>query len=84
MVCHINCAAVTDTKQLHGLLAQYLELPQWYGRNLDALYDCLTELPEDLLLYFSHWDPAAPWANGFEEVLSQAQEDCPELTVVFQ
>ena len=25
------------------LLGQALELPEWWGRNLDALYDCLTE-----------------------------------------
>ena len=25
------------------LLGQALALPEWWGRNLDALYDCLTE-----------------------------------------
>lgn len=25
------------------LLGEALELPDWWGRNLDALYDCLTQ-----------------------------------------
>lgn len=83
MVCHINCRSITDGRQLHLLLARYLEFPQWYGRNLDALYDCLTELPEPLQLHLSRWDSNAPWAPGFEAVLQDAQEACPELTVFF-
>ncbi len=29
---------------LHKYLHQALKLPEYYGANLDALYDCLTEL----------------------------------------
>ena len=35
---------LTDKEHLHDTLLKELELPEWYGRNLDALYDCLTEL----------------------------------------
>ena len=28
----------------HTYLQEKLELPDYYGKNLDALYDCLTEL----------------------------------------
>ena len=35
---------LTDKEVLHDVLAKELELPAWYGRNLDALHDCLTEL----------------------------------------
>lgn len=40
----IDCAMMTDRKSAHAYLAQALELPDYYGGNLDALYDCLTEL----------------------------------------
>ena len=33
---------------IHEQLAQTLHFPDFYGRNLDALYDCLTELREDV------------------------------------
>ena len=28
----------------HDYLAEELNLPDYYGKNLDALYDCLTEI----------------------------------------
>lgn len=31
---------------VHDRFAQALVLPEWYGRNLDALFDCLTDLRE--------------------------------------
>lgn len=42
----IDCAEITDRSTLHDRLKYALELPEHYGRNLDALYDCLTEMPE--------------------------------------
>lgn len=36
--------------QLHDALQQVLELPEWYGRNLDALFDCLSTLSEPVQL----------------------------------
>ena len=40
----IDCAMMTDRQSMHDYLAQVLELPEYYGRNLDALHDCLGEL----------------------------------------
>ena len=37
---------LTDKEVLHDVLAEALQLPEWYGRNLDALHDCLTELTD--------------------------------------
>ena len=31
---------------LHASLAEQFCFPDYYGRNLDALFDCLTDLPE--------------------------------------
>ena len=33
---------ILDREMLHDVLAEELHLPVWYGRILDALYDCLT------------------------------------------
>lgn len=38
----LDCAQMTDRETAHDYLAQALNFPQWYGRNLDALYDLLT------------------------------------------
>lgn len=83
MVCTVDCSSITSAKELHRVLARSLDFPEWYGHNLDALYDCLTELPQDTWLFLSHWDAKAPWAAGFEAVLLDACRDCPELHVNF-
>ncbi len=31
-------------KEPHEYLIKKLDLPDYYGRNLDALYDCLTDI----------------------------------------
>ena len=35
----------TCPEELHDYLASELSFPEYYGRNLDALYDILTGLP---------------------------------------
>ena len=38
----LNGYQIRDRRELHTHLARVLELPDWYGANLDALLDCLT------------------------------------------
>ena len=42
----LNCEKLLQRKQAHQYLAQMLDFPNYYGKNLDALFDCLTELGE--------------------------------------
>lgn len=35
---------LSDITQVHDYLKELLEFPDYYGKNLDALYDCLTDL----------------------------------------
>ena len=37
-------------KEGHDYLMKALNLPDYYGKNLDALYDCLTEMECDIEL----------------------------------
>ena len=37
-------------KDGHDYLMEALDLPDYYGKNLDALYDCLTEMECDIVL----------------------------------
>ena len=47
----IDGAYVESMTKLHDMLKFSLDLPTWYGRNLDALYDCLTgELSEKTVI----------------------------------
>ena len=40
----LDCEKLLQRKQAHSYLAQMLDFPDYYGKNLDALFDCLTEL----------------------------------------
>ena len=41
----------------HRVLARELSFPDWYGFNLDALHDCLTDVFEDVSIVLD--DPEA-------------------------
>ena len=80
----IDCSAISDSAQLHNLLAWELAFPDWYGHNLDDLFDCLTEVDEELELVLTGWNTLADWTGGFAEVLSDAAAESPNLTVLIQ
>jgi hypothetical protein len=40
----ISCAHATNEAAFHALIAQELNFPDYYGRNLDALGDCVSNL----------------------------------------
>ena len=42
----LDCEKLLHRKQAHLYLAEMLDFPDYYGENLDALYDCLTEIRE--------------------------------------
>lgn len=47
----IDAEDMRDKDSLHFVLKEALNLPDYYGRNLDALWDCLMEIrPAELYL----------------------------------
>ena len=70
----LDCAEITEEAQLHQALFEALCLPEWYGHNLDALFDCLTELSEETHLILKNWDIYAPYRCAFESVFSDAAD----------
>ena len=46
----ISAAAWDTPRKAHEALAQALDFPAYYGCNLDALHDCLTDLGETELV----------------------------------
>ena len=37
---------LADASKVHDYLMKMLEFPEYYGKNLDALHDCLTDLED--------------------------------------
>ena len=79
----IDFSLIQTAGEFHHALAQTLEFPDWYGHNLDALYDCLTELPETVHLILKNWNIATAFSEGFENVFQNAQADNPDFTVEY-
>ncbi len=44
---YLNGRDYENPEELHEFLAKELEFPEYYGGNLSALYDMLTELSDD-------------------------------------
>ncbi len=85
----IDGAYVESMTKLHDMLKFSLDLPTWYGRNLDALYDCLTgELSEKTVIVVRNEKRLAALDGGRGEallsVLRDADEECRRLTVIFE
>lgn len=79
----IDFSGICDPKSIHQTLARVLDFPDWYGHNLDALYDCLTELPDEVHLVIKNWDTGAAFSEGFQSVFENAQDDNPDFTVEY-
>ena len=76
MLVRIDGAEILSRDDLHDALSRQLSLPEYYGRNLDALYDCLTDLSEPTELHLAHKAELTAnlgiYADVFETVLRDA------------
>lgn len=73
----IDCTGMAEPAQLHSTLAQALVFPRWYGKNLDALFDCLSDICEDTTLQLTGWSTLDSWKAGFAATFADAQTENP-------
>ncbi len=78
----IPCGGCADKKELHARIAAALCFPDWYGHNLDALMDCLTDL-EETHVTLTGWREADFPTQGFWETFVDAARENPALSVTF-
>lgn len=76
LTCIIDGNYINDREKLHDALADSLQLPEWYGRNLDALYDCLLDLQEETEIRLLHEEileqHLGHYAVSLEKVINNA------------
>lgn len=80
----LHCESIREKAQLHAALAEALSFPEWYGNNLDALYDCLTDLEDPVHLHLIDWEQLPAWKAAFEAVFNDAENDCMEFIVSYE
>jgi len=76
---------MTDKAAVHNQFQEKLLFPQYYGRNLDALYDLLTSLPEaaeiDLFEKDAMLEQLGAYGASLLATLLQAEENAGNLTI---
>ena len=83
----IDCSGIRERDQLHDTFALTLSFPEYYGRNLDALHDCLTALEVETCLELKDWLAAEAalgrYGIGARRAISHAAATNPLLTVIW-
>ena len=79
---YIDCTGL-GKEDLHRALAECLDFPEWYGNNLDALYDELTEISQETLVILCNFNAAEPSCKGFKRVMKDAENENAAFHVVF-
>ncbi|MCI9331737.1 MAG: barstar family protein [Oscillibacter sp.] len=72
-------------EDIHDLFAGTLALPEYYGRNLDALFDCLTDCQNVLVIRLRHQgaleDRLGPRGRALIRLLRQVAAENPLVTL---
>ena len=84
----IDLTGIGNRADLHDRLQEALPLPVWYGRNLDAFYDCLTEQAEEWNLTFcgtGDADAVLPaYMDALRRLCRAAQAENDRLHIFFE
>ncbi len=74
----LDAKQLDERGQAHAYLKKMLELPDYYGNNLDALYDCLTEM-EELDVTFERREGTGGYFPRIYRVFLRAAEENPGI-----
>lgn len=62
---------IHSKNELHMYLKRELQLPDYYGNNLDALHDCLSDMREHLNITIVHFDALQQALGDYADILLQ-------------
>lgn len=69
---------MTSREVLHTYLAKKLDFPSYYGKNLDALHDCLTERSTPLHITVTYTERLKKHLGGYSDTFLQVLQDAAE------
>lgn len=79
----VNCREITTRKGFHKQIAEIMDFPEYYGNNLDALSDVLTDIGEETLLILEEssklQENLPPYYEKIVKVLNYVQEENPNF-----
>lgn len=84
----LDGSLMKDRASVHAQLQDRLQLPAYYGRNLDALFDLLTEWSKPTEILFVRWGAVEAnlglYAEALGETLLDAAKANPNLHVTIE
>lgn len=83
----LDLHGVTDKTAFMNRCVRALPLPVWFGRNWDALADCLADMREPMAIVVTHWHPYAEaepdeWSTAQEVFSAAARASSAGLAVL--
>ncbi|MDO4327873.1 MAG: barstar family protein [Lachnospiraceae bacterium] len=82
----LNLHVPKTEEQVQRYLALEFDFPDYYGENLDALYDMLTGMTEDTCVGFFEPEEETElsrYLSRVKRVFQDAEEENPHLCVIF-
>ena len=82
----LDCKCLQDKREAQVYLQESFGFPEWYGKNLDALHDSLTEL-RDIRIVLEHAEDAEKphcYAGRIRKVLEDTAKENPYIEVLVQ
>ncbi len=78
MELRLNSSMFADRKQLHEEIARQLDLPDYYGNNLDALWDVLSAWSQPMQIVVEHSADLERQLGGYGEMVLQLFQEAEE------
>lgn len=69
---------MTDIRTAHEYVAAALDFPDYYGHNLDALADCLGDLPKDTCIVLENFRQMKRHLGGYAERMARIFDETAE------
>lgn len=84
----ITADEATTRAEFHSVIAQKLSFPDYYGENLDALHDCLTDICSETTIHIVGFermrDNLGNFAKSLSRVLTASADENPKLNVIIE
>lgn len=85
MILTIDGLCIESKEDFYQNIKKELNAPDYFGNNLDALYDILTEQPDLLQIKFIHYDMMCRHLGvTFCQKVLQVLQDADILTIIDQ
>ncbi len=81
----LDCKNMRDRESTHTYIAEALGFPDYYGKNLDALFDCLTDMGECSILFtnLDDLEMLGDYSGAMLAVFEEAEQVNDDLTLIY-